>query len=208
MNYAYIRVSTEKQTVENQRYEIERFATEHSIVIERWIEEVVSGTKEVGHRLLGKYHSKMTKGDTILVADVSRLGRDFIDIMIFILKCIREQTTIMTVKGNMVFRRDMASFTMAFAFGMGAQIERDLISQRTKEGLARRSAQGMKLGRKVGGKNTHYKLTGKEDVIRKMLDERKSKAAICRKLKCNLATLNDHLIRMVPEEDIGSDGDC
>ena len=85
---------------------------------------------------------------------------------------------------------------IAFAFGLSAQIERDLISQRTKEGLARRKASGQQLGRKKGDKNTHYKLTGKENIIRTMLDYGYSKAAICRKLKCNFKTLDDHLERM------------
>lgn len=88
------------------------------------------------------------------------------------------------------------SQVLAFAFGLSAQIERDLISQRTKEGLARRKASGQQLGRKKGDKNTHYKLTGKENVIRTMLNYGYSKAAICRKLKCNFKTLDDHLLRM------------
>ena len=91
---------------------------------------------------------------------------------------------------------EINSQILAFAFGLSAQIERDLISQRTKEGLARRRANGMQLGRKKGDKNTHYKLTGKEGVIRTMLDYGYSKAAICRKLKCNFKTLDDHLERM------------
>lgn len=85
---------------------------------------------------------------------------------------------------------------LAFAFGLSAQIERDLISQRTKEGLARRKANGQHLGRKPGDKNTHYKLSGKEKIIQTMLDYGCSKAAICRKLKCNFKTLDDHLVRM------------
>lgn len=91
---------------------------------------------------------------------------------------------------------NIQSQILAFAFGLSAQIERDLISQRTKEGLARRVAEGQKLGRHKGGKNSHYKLTGKEPLIRTMLEYGYSKAAICRKLKCNPKTLDDHLRRM------------
>ena len=110
--------------------------------------------------------------------------------------CMSKETFVLTVKEKYELGNNINSQVLAFAFGLSAQIERDLISQRTKEGLARRRANGMQLGRKKGDKNTHYKLTGKEGVIRTMLDYGYSKAAICRKLKCNHKTLDDHLIRM------------
>ena len=84
---------------------------------------------------------------------------------------------------------------IAFAFGLSAQIERDLISQRTKEGLARRKAEGKRLGRAFGSRNSHYKLTGKEDAIRAMLEAGASKAAVCRRFHCTYVTLDRHLKR-------------
>lgn len=110
--------------------------------------------------------------------------------------CMSKETFVLTVKERYELGNNINSQVLAFAFGLSAQIERDLISQRTKEGLARRRANGMQLGRKKGDKNTHYKLTGKENIIRTMLDYGYSKAAICRKLKCNHKTLDDHLLRM------------
>lgn len=110
--------------------------------------------------------------------------------------CMTKETFVLTVKERYELGNNINSQVLAFAFGLSAQIERDLISQRTKEGLARRKANGQHLGRKPGDKNTHYKLSGKEKIIQTMLDYGCSKAAICRKLKCNFKTLDDHLIRM------------
>ena len=109
---------------------------------------------------------------------------------------MQKNITVLTVKEKYELGNNIQSQILAFAFGLSAQIERDLISQRTKEGLARRVAEGQKLGRNRGGHNSHYKLTGKEPLIKTMLEYGYSKAAICRKLKCNPKTLNEHLKRM------------
>lgn len=196
MIYAYIRVSTDKQTVENQRFEINKFAKEKNIVIEKWVSETVSGTKAAKDRKLGPLLKKMKKGDTLIISEISRLGRNLMQIMSILNLCMTKDAAVLTVKERYELGNNINSQILAFAFGLSAQIERDLISQRTKEGLARRVSEGQKLGREPGGHNSHYKLTGKEHIITQMLADRKSKAAICRKLKCNLWTLNEHLKRM------------
>ena len=196
MIYAYIRVSTDKQTVENQRFEINKFAEEKGIEIEKWISETVSGTKAAAERKLGPLLKKMKKGDTLIISEISRLGRNLMQIMSILNLCMIKDTAVLTVKERYELGNNINSQVLAFAFGLSAQIERDLISQRTKEGLARRVAEGKKLGRMAGGKNSHYKLTGKEHIIKEMLAAGKSKAAICRRLKCHLLTLTDHIKRM------------
>ncbi len=196
MVYAYIRVSTDKQTVENQRFEVQKFATEKGLVIDKWVSETVSGTKAAQDRRLGPLLKKMKKGDTLIITEISRLGRNLMHIMSILNLCMSKETMVLTVKERYELGNNINSQILAFAFGLSAQIERDLISQRTKEALARRKASGQRLGREVGTKNTHYKLTGKENIIRTMLDYGYSKAAICRKLKCNFKTLDDHLERM------------
>lgn len=196
MVYAYIRVSTDKQTVENQRFEVQKFATEKGFVIDRWVSETASGTKTSNDRKLGPLLKKMKKGDTLIITEISRLGRKLMQIMSILNQCMSKETMVLTVKERYELGNNINSQILAFAFSLSAQIERDLISQRTKEALARRKAAGQRLGCEIGTKNTHYKLTGKEQLIRTMLDYGYSKAAICRKVKCNPKTLNDHLLRM------------
>lgn len=195
MIYAYIRVSTDKQTVENQRFELNNFAGEKNIVIDKWVSETVSGTKAANDRKLGPLLKKMKKGDTLLISEISRLGRNLMQIMSTLNLCMTKETMVLTVKERYELGNNINSQILAFAFGLSAQIERDLISQRTKEGLARRKAEGMKLGRETGSKNSHYKLDTKDAIIRKMLDEGQSKAAICRKVKCTYITLERYLKR-------------
>jgi DNA invertase Pin-like site-specific DNA recombinase len=196
MIYAYIRISTDKQIKENQKFEIENFAKEKGLAIDSWVSEQVTGTKAAKERRLGPLLKKMKKGDTLILSEISRLGRNLMQIMSMLNLCMTKETFVLTVKEKYELGNNINSQVLAFAFGLSAQIERDLISQRTKEGLARRKASGQQLGRKKGDKNTHYKLTGKENIIRTMLDYGYSKAAICRKLKCNFKTLDDHLERM------------
>lgn len=196
MFYAYIRVSTDKQTVENQRFELQKFATEKKIVIDKWVSETVSGTEAASDCKLGPLLKRMKKGDILILSEISRLGRNLMQIMSTLNLCMTKGIMVFTAKEKYELGNNINSQILAFAFGLSAQIERDLISQRTKEALARRKANGQRLGREFGSKNNHYKLTGKEALIRTMLEYGYSKAAICRKLKCNPRTLDDHLIRM------------
>jgi len=196
MIYAYIRVSTDKQTVENQRFEVQKFAIERGLDIDKWVSETISGTKDIKERRLGTLLKKMRKGDTLIISEISRLGRNLMQIMSILNLCMSKETSVLTVKERYQLGNNINSQILAFAFGLSAQIERDLISQRTKEGLARRKAEGCHLGHRKGQKNSKYKLTGKENIIRNMMSEGISKSAICRKLKCSMGTLNDHLQRM------------
>lgn len=195
MIYAYIRVSTDKQTVENQRFEVQKFAIERGISIDKWVSETVSGTKSVADRKLGPLLKKMKKGDTLIISEISRLGRNLMQIMSILNLCMSKETMVLTVKERYELGNNINSQILAFAFGLSAQIERDLISQRTKEGLARRKAEGMKLGRMKGSKNSCYKLDSKDMIIKQMLIDGKSKAAICRKVKCTYITLERYLKR-------------
>lgn len=136
MNYGYIRVSSDKQTVENQRFEIKRFAKEQSIKIDGWIEETISGTKNYDKRELGKLLNKVTKGDLIICAELSRLGRNLFMIMEILNICMTKEYKVWTIKDNYRLGDDIQSKVLAFAFGLSAEIERNLISQPTKEALA------------------------------------------------------------------------
>ena len=120
MNYGYIRVSTDKQTVENQRFEIDRFCEKEGISIDRWIEETISGTKEPDKRKLGKFLKKMHKGDVLICAELSRLGRSLLMIMAILNDCLNREAQVWTIKDNYRLGSDISSKVLAFAFGLSA----------------------------------------------------------------------------------------
>lgn len=171
MIYGYIRVSSDKQTVENQRFEIKRFCLEKKITVDGWIEETISGTKAFNKRELGKLLNRIEKGDLIICAELSRLGRNLFMIMEILNICMMKEAKVWTIKDNYRLGDDIQSKVLAFAFGLSAEIERNLISQRTKEALARKKAEGVILGRPKGRKNSpdKYKLSGKEILIKELL---------------------------------------
>ncbi|WP_345783557.1 master DNA invertase Mpi family serine-type recombinase [Ereboglobus sp. PH5-5] len=189
MNYGYIRVSTDKQTVENQRYEINRFCERENIVIDHWIEETISGSKEPEKRKLGPVLSKLQKSDILICAELSRLGRSLLMIMDILNQCLKREVHIWTIKDNYRLGTDISSKVLAFAFGLSAEIERNLISQRTREALARRRAEGVILGRPKGRRSSRVKLTGREDDILRLLKRGQSKTRIARRLKVHRITL-------------------
>jgi len=188
MIYGYIRVSTDEQRVDNQRFEIEQFCKSQRIKIDAWIEETTSGTKAPEKRQLGLLLKDVKEGDTIICSELSRLGRTLLMIMGIISTCMERRVNIWTIKDNYRLNDDIQSKVLAFAFGLAAEIERNLISQRTKEALARCKAEGMKLGNK-GGKYKRVKLTGHEKEIKTMIKEGISYVEIARRLGVNSETL-------------------
>ncbi len=189
MNYGYIRVSTDKQTVENQRFEILRFAQQHGLSIDGWIEETISGTKNYDKRKLGQLLKDVEAGDLIVCAELSRLGRSLFMIMEILSVCMSKECRVWTIKDGYRLGDDIQSKVLAFAFGLSAEIERDLISQRTKEALARKKAEGIHLGRPKGALSKSVKLTGKEDAIRVLRAEGATWAQIARLLHVDRSTL-------------------
>lgn len=190
MIYGYIRVSSDKQTVENQRFEINQFSQKHEFVIDKWIEETISGTKEIHERQLGKLLKKMKKGDKLICSELSRLGRSLLMIMSVLNECMKKEIEVWTIKDNYRLGNDINSKVLAFAFGLSAEIERNLISQRTKEALARKKAEGVILGRPKGRKSDKVKLSGQEKKIKNLLDNKISYAGIARILKVNRFTVS------------------
>jgi DNA invertase Pin-like site-specific DNA recombinase len=190
MNYGYIRVSSDKQTVENQRFEIENFSVKSNIHIDGWIEETISGTKAFSKRELGKLLEKVQKDDLIICAELSRLGRNLFMIMEILNICMNKECKVWTIKDNYRLGEDIQSKVLAFAFGLSAEIERNLISQRTKEALARKRAEGIILGRPKGRKSKKVKLSGNEEVIRSLLKQKVSKCEIGRIFGVNRMTVD------------------
>lgn len=191
MIYGYIRVSCDRQTVENQRFEIENFCRSNSMKVDGWIEETISGTKAYAKRELGKLLKRIRKDDLIICAELSRLGRNLFMIMEILNICMSKECRVWTIKDNYRLGDDIQSKVLAFAFALSAEIERNLISRRTKEALARKKAEGITLGRPKGRKTTpeKYKLHGKETLIRRLLAARVPMGEIARRCKVNRNTL-------------------
>ena len=179
MVYGYIRVSTDKQSVDNQKYEIERFCKNNKLQIGEWIEETISGTKSPDIRRLGDLLQGIKKDDLIICSELSRLGRSLFMIMSILSHCLIIGAKIWTIKDGYRLGDDIQSKVLAFAFGLSAEIERNLISQRTKEALARCKAEGKVLGRRPGPSKT-VRLSGHEKEIERMLKAGMNKAEIGR----------------------------
>ncbi len=199
MVYGYIRVSSDKQTVENQRFEINKFASAEGLKIDGWIEETISGTKNYDKRKLGILLKRINKNDLIICAELSRLGRNLFMIMEILHICMNKECRVWTIKDNYRLGDDIQSKVLAFAFGLSAEIERNLISQRTKEALARKRSEGVILGRPKGKKSSRVKLSGKEDTIKTLLEQGVSKTQIATIFRVNRMTvtkfINEHEIK-------------
>lgn len=168
MIYGYIRVSTDKQTVENQRFEILKFCSKNSIKVDEWIEETISGTLSPEKRELGQLLTNIKEDDLIICSELSRLGRSLFMIMSILNLIMQKGARIWTVKDNYRLGDDIQSKVLAFAFGLSAEIERNLISQRTREALALKKSQNIKLGRPLGSSNKKHLLDGIEFQISTM----------------------------------------
>lgn len=194
MVYGYIRVSTDRQDCENQKLGIEAKARELGIKIEKYIKDAgVSGTKEPNERALGSCLRNLKNGDVLICSEISRLGRKLFMIMRILEYCMNVGACVYTVKDGYELGDNIQSKVMAFAFGLSAEIERNLISQRTKEALALRKSQGYKLGRGFGCRNKRHKLDGKQEVILEMFEMGVSKIKIAKKLGVSAATISRFL---------------
>ena len=189
MIYGYIRVSTDKQTVENQRFEINKLIKKTKFKVDEWIEETISGTVSPKKRNLGKLIEKTKKGDLIICSELSRLGRNMFMIMSILNILMERGVIIYTVKERYRLGEDLTSKVLAFAFSISAEIERTLISQRTTEALRRKKAEGVKLGRPKGRVSAHHKLTGCDNKIKMMLAEGYPKTLISKQLNVSPSTL-------------------
>lgn len=194
MVYGYIRVSTDHQDCENQKLGIEAKARSLGVQIEKYIEDSgVSGTKEPNKRALGSCLRRLQSGDVLICSELSRLGRKMFMIMRILEHCMNIGARVYTVKDGYELGDNIQSKVLAFAFGLSAEIERDLISQRTKEALALRRAQGYKLGRAFGSRNKRHKMDGKYETVIKMLNQGYTKMYIARNFRVSAATITRFL---------------
>ena len=148
--YGYIRISTGKQDTENQRFEILKYANENKLGSVEFLEETISGRKSRKDRKIGTLVQELQKGDILIITELSRLGRSMLEVMELLSILLRKGVELHVVKNKQVLKDDLHSKVFAMAFSIAAEIERELISQRTKEALARRKAEGKPIGRPKG----------------------------------------------------------
>ena len=189
------------EAVENQRFEINNFCEREQLKIDGWIEETISGTKSYNKRELGKLLNRVQKDDLIICAELSRLGRNLFMIMEILNLCMNKECRVWTIKDNYRLGDDIQSKVLAFAFGLSAEIERNLISQRTKEALARKKAEGVVLGRPKGKKTSpeKYKLHGKRILIEELLKNDVSQRQIAKICKVDRNTLARYIKNFIAE---------
>lgn len=153
MIYGYLRVSSDEQEINSQKQGVEQFAKDKGWKIDKYIsDEGVSGGKDPDKRNLGPLLKLVKKDDVIICSEISRLGRDLYMVMDILHFCMERGCIIYTVKDRFILGDDIQSKVLAFAFGLSAEIERQMIRQRTKEGLRLRMKQGILVGRPLGTK--------------------------------------------------------
>jgi len=191
--YAYIRVSTDKQDLENQKFAILQFANNKKLGNVKFIEEAVSGRISWKNRKLKDLIDNLQSGDNLIVAELSRLGRSMLEIMELLSILLRKGVNVYVVKGNYELKDDIQSKVLTFAFSLASEIERELISQRTKEALAKRKAEGKKLGRPKGSYSS--KLDKKKEHIEELLNKGVSIASISKILGVHYHTVRNYIKR-------------
>ena len=149
--YGYLRISTDKQNIEGNKLEIFEFANElknnNKIT---WIEETISGSKHWRQRELGKLMDKFKPGDVFITSEISRIGRSMLQVFDFISLCSQKKVSVYCTKGNLKIDDSVQSQTLVFALSLASQIERELISSRTKAALRVKKENGVILGRPTG----------------------------------------------------------
>ncbi len=197
MVYGYIRVSNDKQTVENQRFEINNFCKHQDLKVDIWIEETISGTRAYKKRRLGVLLKRIKREDIIICTELSRLGRSLFMIMEILSLCMEKGCKVWTIKDGYRLGDDIQSKVLAFAFGISAEIERELISQRTKEALARRKVEGINLGRRKGTTKPYYKLLlhTRSEEIEYLFSQGLTTYQVARRMRIHRSTLIRYMER-------------
>lgn len=192
--YAYLRVSTGKQDGENQKHGVDELAKKLNLEITEYIDdEGVSGTKEPEKRELGRLLEKLKPGDVLLAGEISRLGRSLFMVMRILEYCMNNGVKVYTAKDGYELGDNIQSKVLAFAFGLAAEIEREMISRRTKEALAKKREEGVILGRPKGRKSSFVKLSGRAEEIQLLKSAGVSNTQIAKALGVDRNTLSRYL---------------
>lgn len=191
--FAYIRVSTAAQSCESQKYEISEYCRKTGIIVNSWVCESVSGTVPTENRRLGRVIKGMNSGDLLICSEISRLGRNMLMIMGVLNECAKKGIGILTIKDNFNLSDSINSKIIAFAFALASEIERNLISQRTREALAAKKAEGVRLGRPPGPSATYKRFCENAHEIMEMRGKGISICAIAKKYQMHANTLTRYI---------------
>lgn len=191
MIYAYYRVSTSRQDYESQKTGVIQYCAQHNLNIDReFLDDGISGMVMAKNRNLGKLLKILQPGDTIITSELSRLGRSTVDVINTCNQIAGKQANCYMIKQAMQIDQTIMGKLMIAIFSAFAEMERDLIAQRTKEAFARKRALGHKLGRPFGCKNKKHILDGKADIILNLKKAGTSNRQIAKKLKVSPSTIN------------------
>jgi DNA invertase Pin-like site-specific DNA recombinase len=192
----YLRVSTEYQDVENQKLGIYELANRNNLQPVEFIEETISGKISYRVRKLGSVITTLQKGDVLIVSELSRLGRSMLEILEILNEMKTRDVRVLTVKENHEINgREITSKVMTMVFGMLAELERDLISKRTKEALASRKSQGIRLGRPPGAGKS--KLDIHHDEIKKLFDKGVGITSLSKIFDCTAPTMSNYVRKKI-----------
>jgi len=193
MIYGYCRVSTQHQHEENQHFVIENFAKNNHIIIDTWVEEKISSNKKLPERKLGALLKKLKKGDILITTEISRLGRSLLEVMGILQMCLEQECQVWTLKENFRLGADIQSKVLAFAFGLSAELSKQLLQERVRESLARLKANGKKLGRPRGAQSKKLKLQRNQKRLNNLITRGISKNEIARIMGVHKTTLYNYL---------------
>lgn len=187
--YAYLRVSTDRQDVDNQRHGVTEYAKQNGFGVLTFIEDTVSGKKEWRDRGLGKLLNGAKTGDILIVAEISRVARSTLQVLEVLKLAAEKGITVHIAKNRMVVDGSLNNRLTVYMLGIAGEIEREFISARTTEALARRKAAGLPVGRQKGSTNESKKLDKHAAMIREYLELGVSKQKIMEKVECCERTL-------------------
>lgn len=199
MNYAYLRVSTDRQDVENQKLGIVNYAKSTNLKVDAFIEDIVSGTKDWRKRDLGKIIREAKEGDTIVFAEVSRIARSTLQCLQVLEICADKKLVVHVAKQNMRFDNSLNSKIIATTLSLAAEIERSFISSRTKEALQRAKAEGRILGRPKGSTSINAKLASCHIEVETMLEKGLTYTSIGKMFEVDRKTVASYVKQHLPK---------
>ncbi len=192
--YAYLRVSTDAQDVDNQKHGILEYANKHGLTNMTFVEDTVSGQKKWQLRKLGELVRSAEKGDILIFAEISRMARSTLQVLEIMEHCTKAEIEVHVTKQNMILDKSMSSRITVTVLGMAAEIEREFISIRTKEALAKRKAAGLPMGRPAGQAEV-LKLDARATEITDLMSKGVNKRSIAKIVDCSHTALYDWLDR-------------